>query len=115
MRSLNAKTVLFQAIQLSISTRLDRTLPGATTPGQEGPGSNGNEEILHIPQNSGITGTSPSDYLVSYPGNSLGESYSSSADGQSLEFNINLCSIFLKTFLGPTTNYISKCSNTINW
>ena len=35
-------------------------------PGQNGPGSNGNKGVLHIPQNSSITGTSPSDYLVSY-------------------------------------------------
>ena len=33
-----------------------------------GPGSNGNEGVLHIPQSSRITGTSPSDCLVSYPG-----------------------------------------------
>ena len=49
----------------------------ATIPGQNGPGSNGNEEVLHIPQSSSITGTSPSDCLVSYPGHSLwGRSYS---------------------------------------
>ena len=27
---------------------IDRTQSGATTPGQSGPGSNGNEEVLHI-------------------------------------------------------------------
>ena len=47
-------------------------LSGATTPSQSGPGSNGNEGVLHIPQTSSITGTSPSDCLVSYPGHSLG-------------------------------------------
>ena len=36
----------------------------ATTPGQGGPGSDGNEEVLSIPQSSSITGTSPSDCLV---------------------------------------------------
>ena len=46
-------------------------------PGQSGPGSDGNEEILHIPQSSSITETSSSDCLVSYPGHSLGESYPS--------------------------------------
>ena len=56
---------------------MDRALSGATTPGQSGPGSDGNERILHIPQSSCITGTSPSDCLVSYPGHSLGESYPS--------------------------------------
>ena len=40
-------------------------------PGQSGPGSNGNEGVLHIPQSPSITGTSPSDCLVSYPGHSF--------------------------------------------
>ena len=35
-------------------------LTGATTPGQSGPGCNGNEGVLHIPQSS-ITGTLPPD------------------------------------------------------
>ena len=35
----------------------------------------GNEGVLHIPQSSSITGATPSDCLVSYPRNSLGESY----------------------------------------
>ena len=48
-------------------------LSGASTPGQSGPGRNGNEGVLHIPQSSSITGTSPSDCLVSYPGHLLGE------------------------------------------
>ena len=47
------------------------TLSGATIPSQSGPGGNGNEGVLHIPQNSSITGTSPSNCLVSYPGHSL--------------------------------------------
>ena len=34
-----------------------------TTPGQNGPGSNGNEGVLHIPISSSITGASPSDCL----------------------------------------------------
>ena len=33
--------------------------------------------VLCIPQSSSITGTSPSDCLVFYPGHSLGESYPS--------------------------------------
>ena len=36
-----------------------------------------NEKVLQIPESSSITGTTPSDCLVSYPGHSLGESYSS--------------------------------------
>ena len=73
-----SKTVLFQAIQFSISTQfisiwpIDKTLSGATTPGQSGLGSDGNEEVLHIPQSSSIIETSPSDCLVSYPGHLFG-------------------------------------------
>ena len=68
--SLNVKTVLFQPIQFNKSSQfssiwpIDRTLSGATTPGQSGPGSDGNKGVLHIPQSSSITGTSPSDCLV---------------------------------------------------
>ena len=40
---------------------IDRTLSGATTLGQSGPGNNSNEGIHHIPQSYGITGASPSD------------------------------------------------------
>ena len=46
-------------------------------PGQSGPGSNGDEGVLRIPQGPSITGTSPSDCLVSYPGRSLEGSYPS--------------------------------------
>ena len=52
---------------------MERTLPVATTPGQSGTGSDGNEEILCIHQNSCITGTSPSESLMSYSGQSLRE------------------------------------------
>ena len=85
----NVKTVLFQMIQFSISTQfkcknrklsrpqlssiwpIDRTLSIATTPIQSGPGSDGNEGVLHIPQSPSITGTSPSNFLGSYTGHSL--------------------------------------------
>ena len=50
---------------------IDRTLSGATTLGQSGPRSNGNEGVFRITQSSSITGTSPSDCFVSYPGYSL--------------------------------------------
>ena len=43
----------------------------ATTPGQSGPGSDGNKEVLRIPQSFSITGTLPSDCLVPYLGHSL--------------------------------------------
>ena len=78
VRSLNIKIVLFQAIQFSISIQFSsilpiyRTLSGAITLGQSRPGSDGNEGVLRIPQGSSITGTSPSDCLVSYLGHSLG-------------------------------------------
>ena len=48
---------------------IDKTLSGATTPGQSRPGSSGNEVVLHIPQIS-YGGASPSDGLMSYPGHS---------------------------------------------
>ena len=45
---------------------IDRTLFGAIIAGQNGPESDGNEGVLHIPHCSGITGTSLSDCLVSF-------------------------------------------------
>ena len=52
------------------------------TLGQSGSGSNGNEGVHHIPQNS-ITGVSPSDCFVSYSGHSLEKSYPFAEIGQS--------------------------------
>ena len=49
--------------------------PGATTLGQSGPGSDGNEEVVHIPQSSDITRTSTTDCLASYQEHSLRKSY----------------------------------------
>ena len=74
----NVKIVLFQAIQFSISMQftsiwpIEGTLSGPTTLGKSGSGSNGNKGVLHIPQSSSITGTSPSDSLMPYPGHRLG-------------------------------------------
>ena len=89
-RSFNGKKILFQTIPFNISTQFSSiwsvdgilsgtTTPdqGATTPGQSGPWSDGNEEILRIPESSSITGASSSDCLVSYPEHSLGMSYPS--------------------------------------
>ena len=76
--SLNGKTVLFQTIQFSISTQfssiwpIDWTLSHATTLGQSGPGSDGNEGVLHISHSFSITRVSPSDCLVSYSGDLFG-------------------------------------------
>ena len=61
-----------------------RTLSVATTPGQCGPGSDGNEATLRIPQSSSITGTSPSGCLDSYPGNLLERGSYPSAEMQSV-------------------------------
>ena len=72
LHSVNVKIVLFRTILFSISTQfsfiwpINRTLSVAAIPGQSGPGSDGNERVLCIPQS--VTGTSPSDCLVSYPG-----------------------------------------------
>ena len=51
---------------------IDRTISGATTPGQSRPESNGNERVLHIPQIS-KAGVMPSDDLMPYPGHTLRE------------------------------------------
>ena len=73
----NIKIFLFQTIQFSINTQfssielIDRGLSVATTRDHCGPGSDGNEGVLRIPQISSIIGTSPSDSLVPYPGHSL--------------------------------------------
>ena len=46
------------------------TLPGAFTPSQSGPGSDGCQRALCISQNPSITWTTSTDCLVSYPGHS---------------------------------------------
>ena len=48
------------------------TLSGVSTPGQSEAGSEDNEGVLCISRISSITGTSLSDYLVSYPGHLFG-------------------------------------------
>ena len=52
-------------------------LSGATTLGQSGPGSEGNEDIFRIPQSSSTTETSPSDCLMSYQDTRRGWGYPS--------------------------------------
>ena len=59
-------TPLFSSILL-----MEKTLSGASTPGQSGPESDGNKGVLGIPQSSSITRTSASDFFVSQPGHSL--------------------------------------------
>ena len=77
----NCQKLLFQTIQFSINIlftsiqSIDRTLSGATIPGQSQPGRDDNKGILCIPQIPRITGASPSDCLLSYARNFLGEFY----------------------------------------
>ena len=64
------ETIQFSAItQFSSIWTIDRTLSGITTSNQSGPGSSGNEGVLRITEDAS------SDCLVSYPGDSLEESY----------------------------------------
>ena len=56
---------------------IDRTLSGATTPGQSGPENDGNKGVLHISQSSNITGALALDGLMSYPRHTLGKYYPS--------------------------------------
>ena len=65
--SISKNSVLYKYAVSSIQP-IDRTLSGATTLGQSGLGSNDNEGVFLIPQSSSLTGTAPSDCLVSYPG-----------------------------------------------
>ena len=69
--SYNLTSIICLYTVCSIRPR-DRTLSGATTPGQRGLEKNGNEKVSHIPQIS-KTGALLSDGLVSYPGHSLRE------------------------------------------
>ena len=56
---------------------IDKTLSHATSLGQSGPRSDGSEGVFFIPQSFSITGGSPSDCLMLYPGHLLGvEAYS---------------------------------------
>ena len=63
--------------QFSTIWHIDRILSGVITPDLSGPGSDGNKEVLCIPQSFSITKPSPSYCLVSYPGQSLEGSYPS--------------------------------------
>ena len=80
----------------------DRTLSGATTLSQSGAGSNGNKEVLHIPQSS-KAGASLSDYLVSYPGLLLVVWSSPSAEMQSV-YSTSPADWALKTWIHTHTN-----------
>ena len=71
----NLKSVICLYTVYSIKP-IDRTLSRATTPGQSGSGSNGNEGVLFIPQISKV-GALQSDGLMSYLGHSLRGGYPS--------------------------------------
>ena len=73
-------------MQLVLFDSYMEPISSATTLGLSGPGSNGNERVFHIPQCSSNTGTSPSDYLVSYPRHSLGRGSYPAAEKQSMYF-----------------------------
>ena len=83
-----SKQFYFKRFSLEKSTQfssiwpIDKTLSSATTSGQSGPGSNGNEGVLYIPQSSSIIGISLSDCLVPYPEHSLGRGSYPSAEKQ---------------------------------
>ena len=72
IRSLNAKISIGKEPRFSSIQPIDKTLIRCYHSGQNGAGSDGNKGILRILQSSIITGTSPSDCLVSYPGHTLG-------------------------------------------
>ena len=63
---------------------MNRTQSDATTLGQSGSGSDGNEEVRRIPQSSSITGTTLLDCLVSYLDHSLSGGAYLSAEVQSV-------------------------------
>ena len=60
-------------MQINSIKPIDKALSGATTPGQNGPGSDGNEEVLCILQSFSINRALASDCLVSYSGHLLAE------------------------------------------
>ena len=55
------------------------TQSSVTTPNQSGPGNDGNEGVLCIPQSSSITGVLPCDCLMLYSGHLFEESNPSAA------------------------------------
>ena len=61
---------------------IDRVPSGVTTFGLSGSGSDSNERVLRIPQSSSITGSSPSDCLISYTGHWFVGWYNLSAEKQ---------------------------------
>ena len=73
-------------MQFSSIWPIDRTLSGATIPSQSGPESGGHEGVLRIPQRFNITGTSPSDRLISFL---VGRVLSLCRDGVGVFYSLN--------------------------
>ena len=88
---------------------IDRILSGATNIGQSGPGSDGNEEALHIPQSSSVTWISLSDCFLSIRLYQLLEVWSyHSAEMQSMYSKKENKKTSLRTLLGlEKKNYLS--------
>ena len=93
---------------------MERTLSGATTPGQRRPGSDGNEGILRIPQSSSITEASPSDCLVSYQEHSLRES-NPFAEKQSIYSTAPMTILFCYSISGPFKSSYEFPDNRMKW
>ena len=74
---LNDQAVLFQTINFCLNRLFAHGLNvkefHLTLSGKSGPGNNGNEGVLHIPQKPALTGTSPSDCLMSNQDTHWGE------------------------------------------
>ena len=82
-------------------------ISGATTPGQSGPGSDDNEEVLHIPRSSSITGASSSECLVSYSGHSFFWGGYPSAEVQLVYFAAPADWLILINWWDPNEHYDS--------
>ena len=95
-------------MQFSSIWHIDRTLSGVTILSHSEPVSDGNEGVLRIPQSSSISGSSPSDCLVSYPGHLWeGVFYSPSWLGKQIAWII-LTSCLNKVKEPSLPNYLLK-------
>ena len=96
-------------------------LSSATTSGKSVPGSDGNEEVLHIPQSSSITGALQSGCLMSYPRHSwVGVCWSYSSAGVQSEYSTALADwarlILEKKLIFFSWNFLkNKTSSFMGW
>ena len=79
LHTVKCKNSSFRTILFSVITqfRSIRPISGPTTLGQSGPGTDGNEGVLRIPQSSSITEASTSDCLESYRRTVVGRAFPS--------------------------------------